>query len=240
MLADEPVASLDPATSHSVMKYLEEINQQDGITVLCNLHFLSLARRYATRVIALKAGQIVFDGLPTEIDEDALPRDLRRGRRRGGDPLMERLDAQHGRRRRRHGDRCPAPRRQRTVPWTACVQGRAAARSSRPGATSSGSSCWWRRSAYGWKVTQVDFVSLMVDLPKAQRIFTGLMQPDVLSRRVTESVSASAPLRGRRIAGGQPTTASVGGGTLTVCARLDRPGGATDDRAERRPTRTAT
>jgi phosphonate transport system ATP-binding protein len=69
MLADEPVASLDPATSHSVMKYLEEINQQDGITVLCNLHFLSLARRYATRVIALKGGQIVFDGLPAEIDE---------------------------------------------------------------------------------------------------------------------------------------------------------------------------
>jgi phosphonate transport system ATP-binding protein len=70
MLADEPVASLDPATSHSVMKYLEEINQQDGITVLCNLHFLSLARRYATRVVALKAGQIVFDGLPTDIDEN--------------------------------------------------------------------------------------------------------------------------------------------------------------------------
>ncbi len=69
MLADEPVASLDPATSHSVMKYLEEINQQDGITVLCNLHFLSLARRYATRVVALKAGRIVFDGPPTEIDE---------------------------------------------------------------------------------------------------------------------------------------------------------------------------
>jgi phosphonate transport system ATP-binding protein len=70
MLADEPVASLDPATSHSVMKYLEEINRQDGITVICNLHFLSLARRYATRVIALKAGQIVFDGSPAEIDED--------------------------------------------------------------------------------------------------------------------------------------------------------------------------
>jgi phosphonate transport system ATP-binding protein len=69
MLADEPVASLDPATSHSVMKYLEEINRQDRITVICNLHFLSLARRYATRVIALKAGRIVFDGLPTEIDE---------------------------------------------------------------------------------------------------------------------------------------------------------------------------
>jgi phosphonate transport system ATP-binding protein len=69
MLADEPVASLDPATSHSVMRYLEEINREDGITVIANLHFLSLARRYATRVVALNAGRVVFDGLPTEIDE---------------------------------------------------------------------------------------------------------------------------------------------------------------------------
>ena len=69
MLADEPVASLDPATSHSVMKYLEEINRKDGITVLCSLHFLSLARRYGTRVVALKAGQIAFDGRPGDIDE---------------------------------------------------------------------------------------------------------------------------------------------------------------------------
>jgi phosphonate transport system ATP-binding protein len=69
MLADEPVASLDPATSHSVMKYLEEINRGDGITVICSLHFLSLARRYGTRVIALKAGAIAFDGKPADIDE---------------------------------------------------------------------------------------------------------------------------------------------------------------------------
>lgn len=69
MLADEPVASLDPATSHSVMKYLEEINRKDGITVICSLHFLSLARRYGTRVIALKGGRIAFDGHPVEIDE---------------------------------------------------------------------------------------------------------------------------------------------------------------------------
>jgi phosphonate transport system ATP-binding protein len=69
MLADEPVASLDPATSHSVMRYLEEINRDDGITVIANLHFLSLARRYATRVIALKDGRIVFDGPPETIDE---------------------------------------------------------------------------------------------------------------------------------------------------------------------------
>ncbi len=69
ILADEPVASLDPATSHSVLKYLEAVNRDDGITVLCNLHVLSLARRYATRVIALKGGELVFDGLPSEIDE---------------------------------------------------------------------------------------------------------------------------------------------------------------------------
>jgi len=69
MLADEPVASLDPATSHSVLRYLEEINREDGMTVICSLHFLSLARRYATRVIALKDGRLVFDGLPAEIDE---------------------------------------------------------------------------------------------------------------------------------------------------------------------------
>jgi phosphonate transport system ATP-binding protein len=69
MLADEPVASLDPATSHSVMKYLEEINKKDGITVICSLHFLSLARRYGTRVIALKGGKVAYDGKPADIDE---------------------------------------------------------------------------------------------------------------------------------------------------------------------------
>ena len=70
MLADEPVASLDPATSHTVLRYLEQMNREDGITVLCNLHFLSLARRYASRVVALKAGELVFDGPPTAITPD--------------------------------------------------------------------------------------------------------------------------------------------------------------------------
>jgi phosphonate transport system ATP-binding protein len=68
MLADEPVASLDPATSHSVLKYLQQINRE-GMTVICSLHFLSLARTYGTRVIALKAGKVVFDGPPGDIDE---------------------------------------------------------------------------------------------------------------------------------------------------------------------------
>ncbi|HEY9167153.1 MAG TPA: phosphonate ABC transporter ATP-binding protein [Candidatus Kryptonia bacterium] len=68
LLADEPVASLDPATSNSVMQYFEKINKEMGTTVICNLHFLSLVRRYASRVIALKAGEIVYEGLPGDID----------------------------------------------------------------------------------------------------------------------------------------------------------------------------
>jgi phosphonate transport system ATP-binding protein len=70
LLADEPVASLDPATSHSVMQYLEAINKEFGVTIMCNLHFLSLVRRYATSVIALKGGQLMFEGKPTQIDEN--------------------------------------------------------------------------------------------------------------------------------------------------------------------------
>jgi phosphonate transport system ATP-binding protein len=69
LMADEPVASLDPATANSIFRYLEEINHQEGVTVLCSLHFLSLARRYGTRILALKDGKIVFEGLPVEIDE---------------------------------------------------------------------------------------------------------------------------------------------------------------------------
>jgi len=70
ILADEPVASLDPATSHSILKYIEALNREQGVTILCSLHFLSLARAYGTRIIALKDGRIVFDGLPAEIDDD--------------------------------------------------------------------------------------------------------------------------------------------------------------------------
>jgi phosphonate transport system ATP-binding protein len=69
LLADEPVASLDPATSHGVLKYLEQLNRERSVTVLCSLHFLSLARAYGTRIIALKDGRMMFDGLPGDIDE---------------------------------------------------------------------------------------------------------------------------------------------------------------------------
>jgi len=70
LMADEPVSALDPATSHSIMQYLELMNKEDGVTVIASLHFLSLARRYGTRILALKDGEIVFEGLPAEIDRD--------------------------------------------------------------------------------------------------------------------------------------------------------------------------
>ncbi len=67
ILADEPVASLDPVLAHSILQYLEELNKE-GVTVICSLHFLDLVHRYATRVIALKQGIKVFEGKPQEID----------------------------------------------------------------------------------------------------------------------------------------------------------------------------
>ncbi len=69
LLADEPVASLDPSTSHSIMKYLKMLNEEHGVTVLCNLHFLSLVREYSTHVIALRGGEKVFEGKPSDITE---------------------------------------------------------------------------------------------------------------------------------------------------------------------------
>ncbi|MDY0218364.1 MAG: phosphonate ABC transporter ATP-binding protein [Candidatus Cloacimonas acidaminovorans] len=67
ILADEPVASLDPATADSIMQYLGEINRE-GISIICSLHFLTLARRYGNKVLALKEGQKVFEGIPNQID----------------------------------------------------------------------------------------------------------------------------------------------------------------------------
>jgi phosphonate transport system ATP-binding protein len=69
ILADEPVASLDPVLAHSIMQYLEDINRTDQVTVLCSLHFLDLVQRYGQRVIALNEGRLVFEGLPAEIDD---------------------------------------------------------------------------------------------------------------------------------------------------------------------------
>jgi len=69
ILADEPVASLDPVLAHSILKYLEQLNKEQGITVLCSLHFLDLVHRYASNAIALKDGELVFQGKPAEIDD---------------------------------------------------------------------------------------------------------------------------------------------------------------------------
>ena len=68
ILADEPVASLDPPTSHVVMRYLQQINRDLGMTTIVNLHFLDLATVYADRIIGLRAGELVFDGSGAEAD----------------------------------------------------------------------------------------------------------------------------------------------------------------------------
>jgi phosphonate transport system ATP-binding protein len=62
MLADEPMASLDPALSHTVMELLRRINEEDGITVITSLHVLELARLYGRRIIGLRDGRVVHDG----------------------------------------------------------------------------------------------------------------------------------------------------------------------------------
>lgn len=67
ILADEPVASLDPVLAHSILGHLERLNQGEGITILCSLHYLDLVQRYATRVIGLRGGEIVYRGTQEDI-----------------------------------------------------------------------------------------------------------------------------------------------------------------------------
>ncbi|WP_407270223.1 phosphonate ABC transporter ATP-binding protein [Radiobacillus sp. PE A8.2] len=69
ILADEPVASLDPPTSHIVMKDLKRINREDNITTIVNLHFIDMAMEYADRIIGMRAGEIVFDGPASSVTE---------------------------------------------------------------------------------------------------------------------------------------------------------------------------
>jgi phosphonate transport system ATP-binding protein len=69
ILADEPVASLDPVLAHSIMQYLEQINTEDKAMVICSLHFLDLVHSYADRAIALNEGRLMFDGAPKDIDD---------------------------------------------------------------------------------------------------------------------------------------------------------------------------
>jgi phosphonate transport system ATP-binding protein len=67
ILADEPVASLDPVLAHSILQHLEDLNREEDITILCALHYLDLVQRYSTRVIGLRAGEIVYRGTRDEI-----------------------------------------------------------------------------------------------------------------------------------------------------------------------------
>jgi phosphonate transport system ATP-binding protein len=75
ILADEPIASLDPRNTRIVMDALLRINKHFGITVLCNLHSLDLARGYCDRLIGMAAGRVVFDGAPAALT-DHIAREL--------------------------------------------------------------------------------------------------------------------------------------------------------------------
>ena len=72
VLADEPIASLDPLNAKIVMDALRDINEREGITVITNLHTLDTARNYCERIVGMAAGRVVFDGRPSELTADAV------------------------------------------------------------------------------------------------------------------------------------------------------------------------
>ena len=72
LLADEPIASLDPMNAKIVMDALRDINEREGITVICNLHTLDTARSYCQRIIGMAGGKVVFDGGPNELTRAAV------------------------------------------------------------------------------------------------------------------------------------------------------------------------
>ncbi len=74
LILDEPVASLDPETAVVVLNYLRDINRNDHITVVCSIHHLELAKRFADRIVALRAGRLVYDGSPQALDDGAYRR----------------------------------------------------------------------------------------------------------------------------------------------------------------------
>ena len=72
ILADEPVAALDPVTAHQVMSDFKRINEEMNISVLINIHHVDLALKYATRVIGIRAGEIVYDGPTANVTQEIL------------------------------------------------------------------------------------------------------------------------------------------------------------------------
>jgi phosphonate transport system ATP-binding protein len=67
ILADEPVASLDPVLAHSILQHLERLNKEDKMTIICSLHYLDLVQRYSTSVIGLKDGRVVYQGSSADV-----------------------------------------------------------------------------------------------------------------------------------------------------------------------------
>jgi len=74
LLADEPIASLDPRSAIQVMQALRSINRDDGITVICNLHTLDTARQYCDRIVGIASGEVLFDGSPAELTTETVRR----------------------------------------------------------------------------------------------------------------------------------------------------------------------
>jgi phosphonate transport system ATP-binding protein len=74
ILADEPVASLDPKIARQVLDYLKDVSQRLGISVICNLHQIDFAREYAERIIGLSQGKLIFDGPPSALTDDVIER----------------------------------------------------------------------------------------------------------------------------------------------------------------------
>lgn len=72
IIADEPIASLDPKTAEVVMTHLKDITEAKGVTTLVNLHQVDIAKKFATRIIGVRKGEIVFDGAPSELTEDRI------------------------------------------------------------------------------------------------------------------------------------------------------------------------
>lgn len=70
VLADEPVASLDPVTSETILTDLKRMNQDDGTTVLISIHSVGFAKKYADRIIGMRRGTVVFDGTPAQLTDD--------------------------------------------------------------------------------------------------------------------------------------------------------------------------
>ena len=72
LLVDEPTASLDPKTGREVMRLIVELAAENGVAAIVNIHDVELAKRFLPRIVGLRAGEVVFDGPPSQLDDEAL------------------------------------------------------------------------------------------------------------------------------------------------------------------------